>query len=93
MRFAYTIIHVPGKELYTADTLSRTPVGVSNVDVIEDLTEEVEAFVNVVMQGFPATDNRIEEIRQHQLQEKDGQRKRILKEWCDITGRIEHKLP
>ena len=26
MRFSYKIIHVPGKELFTADTLSRTPV-------------------------------------------------------------------
>ena len=26
MRFSYTISHVPGKQLYTADTLSRAPV-------------------------------------------------------------------
>ena len=98
MRFAYTIIHVPGKELYTADTLSRAPVGVSKVDVIEDLTEEVEAFVNVVMQGFPATDNRIEEIRQHQLEDETCQElsKYAREGWPDkeyLKGMVRHYWP
>ena len=67
MGFSYTIIHVTGKELYTADTLSCVPV--MNVNVIEDLTREVDVFANVVMQSLPATDSCIEEIRQHQLDE------------------------
>ena len=102
MGFSYTIIQVPGKELYTADTLSRAPV--TNANVIEDLTGEVDVFANVVMQGLPATDSRIDEIRQHQLEdetcqeylntrEKDGQRKKISKEWCDIIGHTEHNSP
>ena len=66
MRFSYRIVHVPGKELYTADTLSRAPV----TETIENsLTEEVEAFVNVVMHGMPATDQRIEQIKKQQLED------------------------
>ena len=71
MRFSYFIIHVPGKELYTADTVSHVPV--TNANVIEDLNGEVDVFANVVMQGLPATDNRIEEIRQHQLEDQTCQ--------------------
>ena len=38
MRFSYNIVHVPGKELYTAQTLSRAPV----TEIIEDtLAKEV----------------------------------------------------
>ncbi len=98
MRFAYTIIHVPGKELYTADTLSRAPVDVSKVDVIEDLTEEIEVFVNVVMQGFPATDNRIEEIRQHQFEDETCQElsKYAREGWPEkenLKGMVRHYWP
>ena len=67
MRFRYKIIHVPGKELFTADTLSRAPV----TETTEDpLTDEVEAFVNVVMQGMPATDQRMEQLKKRQLEDE-----------------------
>ena len=46
MRFSYNIVHVPGKELHTADTLSRAPVTETTEGT---LNEEVEAFVNVVL--------------------------------------------
>ncbi len=41
MRFSYSICHVAGKYLYTADTLSRAPVSHPEAgDVLEDhLTE------------------------------------------------------
>ena len=39
MGFSYTIIHVHGKKLYTADTLSR--VAVTNANVIEDLPKKL----------------------------------------------------
>ena len=71
MRFSYNIRHVPGKELYTADTLSRAPV--AEVSAIDDLTEEIDIFVNVVTQGLPATDTRLEEIKCHQLEDETCQ--------------------
>ena len=57
MRFSYMIIHVPGKELYVV--VSKAPI----VEVKDDLTDEVHAFVNVVMQGVTATDTHLEEIK------------------------------
>ena len=61
MRFCYMVIHVHGKELYRADTQSRPPIVEVKDD--DDLTDEVHAFVNVVMQGVLATDTRLQEIK------------------------------
>ena len=67
MRLSYKVIHVPGKELFTADTLSRAPV----TETTEyPLTDEVEAFVNVVTQGMPATDQRMEQLKKHHLEDE-----------------------
>ena len=43
MRYSYNISHVPGKNLHTADALSRTPV--ENDHLGEDFGEEVETYV------------------------------------------------
>ena len=60
-RFDYTISHVPGKHLYTADTLSRAPVAGSDDN---SLQEEVEAFVDgVVERSLPATEQRLNTYR------------------------------
>ena len=53
--------HVPGKNLHTADTLSRAPVSKGDDD---SLQEEVEAFVNgVVEHSLPATEQRLNTYR------------------------------
>lgn len=92
MGFSDTIIHVPGKELYTADTLSRAPV--TNANFIEDLTGVVDVFANVVMQGLPATDSRIEEIRQHQLEDETCQEiSKYVRGWPEkenLKGMVRH---
>ena len=68
MRFQFTISHVPGKELTIADTLSRAPTGKpSPADYL--LEQEVSAYVSVVMQTLPATESRLQEIKE--LQAKD----------------------
>ncbi len=65
MRYNFTISHVPGKSLVTADTLSRAPeVGETTEENL--LQEEVEAYVNAVVDSIPATERRLEEIRKHQ---------------------------
>ncbi len=49
-KFDYTISHVPGKFLYTADALSRTPVDGIGKEAI--LQNEAEAMVDAVVQSY-----------------------------------------
>ena len=53
MQFNYTISHVPGKLLYTADTLSRAPVDSADKTVIVDA--ETEMFVQAVISHLPVS--------------------------------------
>ena len=57
--------HVSGKDVIMADTLSRAPVWNSNTDDTE-FQQEVEAFVNQVIDQLPATEQWIKQIREHQ---------------------------
>ena len=68
MRFTYTISHVPGKNLTVADTLSRAPVTSPTSEEMQFSTS-VEAYVNLVLQGLPATEKRLEQIQQAQKQD------------------------
>jgi len=65
MRFHYTIEHVPGKDLFTADALSRAPLpDMTPADL--KLQDDVYLFVNHVIESLPASEMRREEIRKHQ---------------------------
>ena len=68
IRFNFTISHVPGKELTIADTLSRAPVSISSA-ADQSLQSEMTAYVNFVVENIPATEKRLQEIKEHQ--EKD----------------------
>ena len=96
-RFDYTIHHVPGKELYTADTLSRAPTAQSkNDDAV--LLEEIEACVGSVVESLPATEQRLDVYRHAQTQDsvsqqlklyaiRDGPLKQLLvKNWLPISN-------
>ena len=65
LRFQFSIIHVPGKQLEIADTLSRAPEQVPNE---QDLVfqRETTAFIDFVTQSLPATEGRLKEIEQEQ---------------------------
>ena len=65
MRYQFTISHVSGKYLTTADTLSRAPSSESN-EGDRELQNETEAYVSMVFQAIPTTERRLEEIRKHQ---------------------------
>ena len=63
-RFDYSISHVPGKLLYTADALSRDPIPEQEPSTLQ---EEVEAFVNSLT---AATERRLETYRHAQEQDE-----------------------
>ena len=65
MRFSYEITHTAGKNLMTADTLTRIP---GSSPVKEDLQQETETdmFVRSIIGNISVSDKRREEIRQKQ---------------------------
>ena len=67
MRFDYTISHVPGKLLYTADTLSRSPQECSAEDL--QLAELTEEQMSTTTSQLPANKDRLEIYRQAQAKD------------------------
>ena len=63
MRYSFDIFHTPGKQLITADTLSRQPL-----QEVEDneLHEEITAYVQRVIESTPMSDHLMQQIKQHQ---------------------------
>ena len=66
LRFKYTISHVPDKSLVVADTLSRAPVTKHKSEHDDLQNEEIELYVNSVLSEIPASDKRLEEMRERQ---------------------------
>ena len=64
MRFSYTISHVPGKLLYTADTLSRSPLKSDEND--SRLQEEAEAIMDTCVAHLPVSAVRLNDYRKAQ---------------------------
>ena len=63
LRYDFTISHIPGKDLATADALSRAPL----VDTPNrQLEEETDLYVNHIFMYLPASDNKINEIKEKQ---------------------------
>jgi len=65
MKFNYTISHVPGKQLIIADTLSRAPTDLPSSSDVR-FEAEAQAFVNMVLQSIPATEQRLAQIKEFQ---------------------------
>ena len=67
-RFDYKISHVPGKLLYTADTLSRAPVTPAGEN---DKNEEsaTESFVEAFISYLPANEDRLDAYRRAQQED------------------------
>lgn len=85
MRYQYTIRHVPGKDLNTADFLSRSPL--PNTENKNELQDETEAYINMIVNNLPASDKRLQEIRKHQEQDS------IVQKWKNeiLSGRRKRK--
>ena len=61
MQFNYTIGHVPGKLLYTADTLSCAPVNSVDQTALTDV--ETEMFLQAVVSNLPVSTSCLDEFR------------------------------
>ena len=66
MRYSYQIVHVPGKDLTTADTLSRAPLHRSLTKGEKQLSEDLNLHVSHIVECLPTTERRLQEIRLHQ---------------------------
>ena len=67
-RFSYSIHHVPGKLLYTPDTLSRAPV--STVDERDEVFQhEAEMFAIAAVTNLPASTQRLEVYKSAQAED------------------------
>ena len=77
MRFQYSISHVPGKLLYTADTLSRAPLPSSATD---KTTSEIENFVQSVITTIPASRDYLDSYQTAQKQDPICSK---LREFCN----------
>lgn len=78
MRFSFGISHVPGKSLITADALSRAPIRTSSTEE-RQFSDEVEAYVSLIVNSLPATENRLQVIKKRQ--EEDAVCKRVM-QYC-----------
>ena len=66
-RFDYSIVHVPGKLLYTADTLSRSPSTAEQSD--SQLQEEAEEIMEVSVTHLPASTEKMQCYRKAQSED------------------------
>ena len=64
MSFDYSISHVPGKELYTTDALSRAPQQSDHND--EQRALNTEHHISAISQHLPTTAESLERFRQRQ---------------------------
>ena len=89
MRFDYTLSHLPGKELYTADMLSRAPVDKpSSHD--DSLEVQVCAYVDFVVETFPASNQQIERIKEQQKADQTCQQ---VRQYCLSGWPSKRELP
>lgn len=77
MRYTFTISHVPGKELCTADTLSRSPSKYTPNKGEEIFHDEVERFVYSIVSQLPMTDETLKQIQKCQWEDKTYQEVKI----------------
>lgn len=80
MYFSYTISHVPGKELFMPDLLSRNPVCDELTFEEQQNCAETEIYVDCVIKHLPASDKRLQQIKSKQKTDIVCQK---LMEFCE----------
>ena len=87
MRFQYNIKHVPGKTLYTSDTLSRAPLSTTLDKSTSMSINDIEMFVQTITNSLPADKDRLNGYREAQATDPECS---ILIKYCE-TGWPSHK--
>lgn len=90
MKFTFDIVHVPGKQLITADTLSKAPVKHTFMQKDEEDEDDVKVFVDAVFQALPATDARLNTIIKNQKADLICAK---LIQYCETEWTEKHVLP
>jgi hypothetical protein len=57
------MIFLPGNKFYTPDTLSGSPVS-DRTTQIDEITQEVELYADMIVRSLPAIDQRLQELRE-----------------------------
>ena len=78
MQFNYTISYILGKFLYTADTLSCTPVNPVDKTVIVDA--ETEMLIKAVISHLPVSTSQLEDFCKAQKNDSYSQLIKLYKE-------------
>ena len=78
MRYDFSISHVPGKQLLIADALSRS-TSRDPTDDDESFHQEGNAYIQLIMQNLPATEQRMEQIKELQQQDEACQ---LVTKYC-----------
>lgn len=81
MRYSYDIVHVPGKALWTADTLSRAPVQKQMTANDTELMESTNIYVDCIVNNLPASPTFMDTLKA-QL-EADSVCSRVMKMCAD----------
>ncbi|GBN07179.1 Uncharacterized protein K02A2.6, partial [Araneus ventricosus] len=81
MKFSYTIKHIPGKELFVADVLSRNLQKVPYKR--EELEAEIDEFIQMITSSLSTSSGRLDELRVAQLKDETCQKliDYVLKGW------------
>ena len=91
MRYNYQIVHVPGKELWTADALSRAPAHTSQPSVADtDLLEDTNVYVDSIVSDSPASQGKLREI---QIMQEEDPVCRVLLSYVRNGWPTKHELP
>ena len=85
-----SMIHVPGKEMYVSDTLSRLLARKSVSKDVNKFNEETEAYVRSILDSVPVSDVKLQQIIE--AQDNDEVCKTI-KQYCFENWPERHLLP
>ncbi|CAM4728520.1 unnamed protein product [Leuciscus chuanchicus] len=98
MRYSYTIKHIPGKSLTTADTLSRLPLTNSVTGADTDFMEDTNIYLESVLEGLPTSSKYLSDLQEQLMSDSVcSQVMRYCAEgWPDrnqLQGAVKHYWP